>query len=247
MNLPQKNELIYPVIIKTPDNSKTIFPIFKKKEIFIFSNKKIGRHKKFSQQFRLKTKNNPDNIFRKIKVHFFNFILKFLNLSIKTYFGFQKYHFLKLNQNVIKESSIIFNKKIFSSNLYELNLYNISSKYSNKEIFSNKILMDKLIKIDSAFINLFELKLTTLYSYYISENCKNIIQNLIGSNEGIISFNEFIENEIQKNKDNCNNLFVDNNEYIENVKNIGYNFFNFMENIKERKIRKEKLIKKFIE
>ena len=65
MNLPQKNELIYPVIIKTPDNSKTIFPIFKKKEIFIFSNKKIGRHKKFSQQFRLKTKNNPDNIFRK--------------------------------------------------------------------------------------------------------------------------------------------------------------------------------------
>ena len=243
--MKQENELIYP-IINGPNASMKIFPN-KKIEIFNLKNKKIGRHKKFSQEFRLKTKNNPDNIFRKIKVHFFNFILKFLNLSIKSYFGFQKYKFLKLNQNVIKDSSIRFNKKIFSSNLFELNLFNISNKYANKNMFSNKILMDKLIEIDSSFLTIFEIKLTILYSYYIDENCKNIIKNLIGLNEGIISFNEFIENEIQKNEFNSNNIFVDNNEYIENVKNIGYNFFNFMNNIKERKIRKQKSIKKFID
>ena len=243
--MKQENELIYP-IINSPNASMKIFPN-KKIEIFNLKNKKIGRHKKFSQEFRLKTKNNPDNIFRKIKVHFFNFILKFLNLSIKSYFGFQKYKFLKLNQNVIKDSSIRFNKKIFSSNLFELNLFNISNKYANKNMFSNKILMDKLIEIDSSFLTIFEIKLTILYSYYIDENCKNIIKNLIGLNEGIISFNEFIENEIQKNEFNSNNIFVDNNEYIENVKNIGYNFFNFMNNIKERKIRKQKSIKKFID
>ncbi len=243
--MKQENELIYP-IINGPNASMKIFPN-KKIEIFNLKNKKIGRHKKFSQEFRLKTKNNPDNIFRKIKVHFFNFILKFLNLSIKSYFGFQKYKFLKLNQNVIKDSSIKFNKKIFSSNLFELNLFNISNKYANKNMFSNKILMDKLIEIDSSFLTIFEIKLTILYSYYIDENCKNIIKNLIGLNEGIISFNEFIENEIQKNEVNSNNIFVDNNEYIENVKNIGYNFFNFMNNIKERKIRKQKSIKKFID
>ncbi len=243
--MKQENELIYP-IINGPNASMKIFPN-KKIEIFNLKNKKIGRHKKFSQEFRLKTKNNPDNIFRKIKVHFFNFILKFLNLSIKSYFGFQKYKFLKLNQNVIKDSSIKFNKKIFSSNLFELNLFNISNKYANKNMFSNKILMDKLIEIDSSFLTIFEIKLTILYSYFIDENCKNIIKNLIGLNEGIISFNEFIENEIQKNEVNSNNIFVDNNEYIENVKNIGYNFFNFMNNIKERKIRKQKSIKKFID
>lgn len=243
--MKQENEIIYP-IINGPNASMKIFPN-KKIEIFNLKNKKIGRHKKFSQEFRLKTKNNPDNIFRKIKVHFFNFILKFLNLSIKSYFGFQKYKFLKLNQNVIKDSSIRFNKKIFSSNLFELNLFNISNKYANKNMFSNKILMDKLIEIDSSFLTIFEIKLTILYSYYIDENCKNIIKNLIGLNEGIISFNEFIENEIQKNEFNSNNIFVDNNEYIENVKNIGYNFFNFMNNIKERKIRKQKSIKKFID
>jgi hypothetical protein len=243
--MKQENELIYP-IINGPNASMKIFPN-KKFEIFNLKNKKIGRHKKFSQEFRLKTKNNPDNIFRKIKVHFFNFILKFLNLSIKSYFGFQKYKFLKLNQNVIKDSSIRFNKKIFSSNLFELNLFNISNKYANKNMFSNKILMDKLIEIDSSFLTIFEIKLTILYSYYIDENCKNIIKNLIGLNEGIISFNEFIENEIQKNEFNSNNIFVDNNEYIENVKNIGYNFFNFMNNIKERKIRKQKTIEKFID
>ena len=243
--MKKENEFIYP-IINGPNTSKKIFP-YKKAEIFNFNNKKIGRRKKLSQEFRLKTKNNPDNIFRKIKVHFFNFILKFLNLSIKSYFGFQKYQFLKLNQNIIKDSSIKFNKKLFSSNLFELNLYNISNKYANKEMFSNKILMDKLIKIDSAFLTIFELKLTTLYNYYISENCKKIIKKLIGLNEGIISFNEFIENEIQKNEVNSNNIFVDNNEYIENVKNIGYNFFNFMNNIKERKIRKQKDIEKFID
>ena len=243
--MKQENEIIYP-IINGPNESMKIFPN-KKIEIFNLKNKKIGRHKKFSQEFRLKTKNNPDNIFRKIKVHFFNFILKFLNLSIKSYFGFQKYKFLKLNQNVIKDSSIRFNKKIFSSNLFELNLFNISNKYANKNMFSNKILMDKLIEIDSSFLTIFEIKLTILYSYYIDENCKNIIKNLIGLNEGIISFNEFIENEIQKNEVDSNNIFVDNNEYIENVKKIGYNFFNFMNNIKERKIRKQKSIKKFID
>ena len=243
--MKQENEIIYP-IINGPNASMKIFPN-KKIEIFNLKNKKIGRHKKFSQEFRLKTKNNPDNIFRKIKVHFFNFILKFLNLSIKSYFGFQKYKFLKLNQNVIKDSSIRFNKKIFSSNLFELNLFNISNKYANKNMFSNKILMDKLIEIDSSFLTIFEIKLTILYSYYIDENCKNIIKNLIGLNEGIISFNEFIENEIQKNEVDSNNIFVDNNEYIENVKKIGYNFFNFMNNIKERKIRKQKTIEKFID
>ena len=243
--MKQENELIYP-IINGPNASMKIFPN-KKIEIFNLKNKKIGRHKKFSQEFRLKTKNNPDNIFRKIKVHFFNFILKFLNLSIKSYFGFQKYKFLKLNQNVIKDSSIKFNKKIFSSNLFELNLFNISNKYANKNMFSNKFLMDKLIEIDSSFLTIFEIKLTILYSYYIDENCKKIIKNLIGLNEGIISFNEFIENEIKKNEVKNNKIFVDNNEYIENVKKIGYNFFNFMNNIKERKIRKQKTIEKFID
>ena len=83
-------ELIIPKINK-PNNSLIIFH----KKILETSKflKTKGRHVKFSKEFRIKTKNNPDNIFRKIKVHFFKFLFKFLNLSIKSKFGFQKYKF----------------------------------------------------------------------------------------------------------------------------------------------------------
>jgi hypothetical protein len=237
-------ELIIPKI-NNPNKTLLIIPNYKILETSKFLKKK-GRHVKFSQKFRIKTKDNPDNIFRKIKVHFFKFLFKFLNLSIKSHFGFQKYKFLKLNQNIIKDISINLNKKLFSCTLYELNCYNISNRYSNKQIFANKILMDKLFKINPNFKNLFEKKLTTLYEYYINEDCENIVKKLIGLNEGIISFRRFIENENQKSEES-NNLFVDNNEYIENIKKIGYNLFNYMNNIKERKLRKKKLIKKYID
>ena len=247
LNSNQNNnqELIIPKI-NNQNKSLIIKPNYQILQSSKFRKKK-GRHVKFSKEFRIKTKNNPDNIFRKIKVHFFNFLFKFLNLSIKSYFGFQKYKFLKLNQNIIKDISINLNKKLFSCTLYELNCYNISNRYTNKHIFSNKMLMDKLFKIETNFMTIFNLKLTTLYEYYINEDCENIVKKLIGLNEGIISFRQFIENENQKSEENSNNIFVDKNEYIENIKNIGYNLFNYMNNIKERKLRKEKIIEKFID
>ena len=65
---------------------KIIKKVKKEKEVYIEinnGNKRMGRKKKCDLNKGAHTKNEKDNIMRKIKSHFFNFIHKLLNESLK--------------------------------------------------------------------------------------------------------------------------------------------------------------------
>ena len=107
------------------------------------NSKKCGRKKSVNSVIlnKIHSKESYDNIFRKIKVLYHNFIINFLNDFIKKlYSGFQRYLLRKfsgkITQNVTKE----YNKKLCNTTLREFLKSEISEKYKyeynkNKKIY----------------------------------------------------------------------------------------------------------------
>ena len=197
-----------------------------------------GRRKKGENSIRKKTKNSKDNIFRKIKVHFFRFLTKFLNNAIISYFGVPLYIFRKLNNNIIVDTSVEFNKKIFiNSTIKKIYSQEISGKYNNCDKNSNKKLIEKLEKIDE-FQKIFNLTIKQMYNYYINPKCEIIINKLIGNSENIESFNNFMINEKElTEKNNYNEKSFKIEDYYENLEKMGRKLYEYLGCLKSRPLR----------
>ena len=102
------------------------------------TNKKRGRMKK-KQNTKYKrehTRDSPDNILRKIQVHFINFIVYFLNVILKNFNFKQK--FMKLDYEFKKGIKKEILNILKSKNLGELISQEISNKYKTKNKNYNK-------------------------------------------------------------------------------------------------------------
>lgn len=196
-----------------------------------------GRRKKGENSIRKKTKNSKDNIFRKIKVHFFRFLTKFLNNAIVSYYGVPLYIFRKLNNNIIVDTSVEFNKKIFNSTIKIIYSQEISGKYNNCDKNSNKTLIEKLEKINE-FQKIFNLSIKQMYNYYINPKCEIIINKLIGNPDNIESFNNFLINEKKLTEiNNYNEKSFKIEDYYENLEKMGRKLYEYLGCLKGRPLR----------
>ena len=117
--------------------------------------RKKGRRKvKPGQDYELAlhTKDNDDNIKRKVKTHFHNFIVAYLNMIIKqTLRTKRQYKFKKMCSKITQDVTISYNKKLMDTPVKDI-LVQVSNKFKDKDI--NLYYIEKIFQMKSN--NLFE-------------------------------------------------------------------------------------------
>ena len=204
------------------------FQIEDKKVSKKFLTKKKGRKKK-SQEIIPEEENKEkivhskfsnDNIKRRIKGLFNNYIINLLNDLIKKKFRKTKIKFVKMDIKNTKDIGIEFNRNLLSKPIKEI-IIDVSNKYQDLNNNKNCIKFIKEQKDNEEIINLLNMSYKDIYSnyYLVSKDSEN-------------SF----EAHKEKVLETCGK------EYLEKFVNNAENFIDFFMNGKNRKARKQKEI-----
>ena len=204
------------------------FQIEDKKVSKKFLTKKKGRKKK-SQEIKPEEENKEkivhskfsnDNIKRRIKGLFNNYIVNLLNDLIKKKFRKTKIKFVKMDIKNTKDIGIEFNRNLLSKPIKEI-IIDVSNKYQDLNNNKNCIKFIKEQKNNEEIINLLNMSYKDIYSnyYLVSKDSEN-------------SF----EAHKEKVLETCGK------EYLEKFVNNAEGFINFFMNGKNRKARKQKEI-----
>ena len=204
------------------------FQIEEKKVSKKFLTKKKGRKKK-SQEIIPEEENKEkivhskfsnDNIKRRIKGLFNNYIINLLNDLIKKKFRKTKIKFVKMDIKNTKDIGIEFNRNLLSKPIKEI-IIDVSNKYQDQNNNKNCIKFIKEQKDNEEIINLLNMSYKDIYSnyYLVSKDSEN-------------SF----EAHKEKVLETCGK------EYLEKFVNNAENFIDFFTNGKNRKARKQKEI-----
>ena len=196
-----------------------------------FRTKKKGRKKKISLNIEnqstratdpyeiVHNKFSKDNIRRRIKALFNNYIIRLLNNLIKQKYLNSRHYFLKMNIKVTKDLGIEYNRNLLNTPLKEI-IVNISNKYQNKE--NNNIKCIKFIeeqKDNEEIINILNMTYEQLYINYLNTT-KNDSQ----------------ENSFEAHKEKMLNLY--GKEYLDKFIQNTQNFLEYFKKGKKRKSRK---------
>ena len=204
------------------------FQIEDKKVSKKFLTKKNGR-KKNSQEIKqeeekgekiVHSKFSNDNIKRRIKGLFNNYIINLLNDLIKKKFRKTKIKFVKMDIKNTKDIGIEFNRNLLSKPIKEI-IIDVSNKYQDLNNNKNCIKFIKEQKNNEEIINLLNMSYKDIYSnyYLVSKDSEN-------------SF----EAHKEKVLETCGK------EYLEKFVNNAEGFIDFFTNGKNRKARKQKEI-----
>ena len=204
------------------------FQIEEKKVSKKFLTKKKGRKKK-SQEIKQEEENKEkivhskfsnDNIKRRIKGLFNNYIINLLNDLIKKKFRKTKIKFVKMDIKNTKDIGIEFNRNLLSKPIKEI-IIDVSNKYQDLNNNKNCIKFIKEQKNNEEIINLLNMSYKDIYSnyYLVSKDSEN-------------SF----EAHKEKVLETCGK------EYLEKFVNNAEGFIDFFTNGKNRKARKQKEI-----
>ena len=132
----------------------------KKEEINLFKGKRI--HNKFSN----------DNIRRRIKTLFHDYIIKLLNCLVKKLFIKLRMKFVKINSKITKNISIEYNRNLLDKKIKDI-IIDISKKYQNK---NNNIKLIKFIETQQnteEIQNILNKTYRDLYTDYYLKSTKN--------------------------------------------------------------------------
>ena len=201
------------------------FQIEEKKVSKKFLTKKKGRKKK-SQEIIPEEENKEkivhskfsnDNIKRRIKGLFNNYIINLLNDLIKKKFRKTKIKFVKMDIKNTKDIGIEFNRNLLSKPIKEI-IIDVSNKYQDLNNNKNCIKFIKEQKNNEEIINLLNMSYKDIYSnyYLVSKDSEN-------------SF----EAHKEKVLETCGK------EYLEKFVNNAEGFIDFFMNGKNRKARKQ--------
>ena len=199
----------------------------------VFMNKKRGRRKKSyednkqSNENRTHNKFSEDNLKRKIKTHYHNFIIAFLNMKTKKILN-KSYKFGKISSDITRNITVEYNLKLFEKKIKEI-IVNMSDKYQDKR--KNKISLQILLKNgeDDEEINKYlNMNYKDMYlNYYLKSNK----ETFKGEN-----IDESFETHIKHLEELYGNQYAQ--KYIENSKNL----INIFYKIKKRNRNKKKNI-----
>ena len=146
--------------------------LVKKRYFNVNSKKKTGRKSKNPVSNIEHTKFSDDNILRKIKVKFFQKLIKYINGKIKPkYFGVVK--LLKpLKGEISQDNTINFNRQLMGSKLKDIFSNNeINGKFKLCEKDYNKNVIDEIYKNNiQEIINIFELTFLEAFNIFRDTN-----------------------------------------------------------------------------
>ena len=239
--------------------------------------RKRGRRKlKSGEEYELAlhTKDNDDNIKRKVKTHFHNFIVAYLNMLIRQTLKTKRiYKFKKMCSKITQDVTISYNKKLMDTPIKDV-LVQVSNKFKDKDI--NLYYIEKIMQMKSnnefenIGINTLKEILNTSYkdmmnNFYLKSNKKLFenekldesfethIENLIikyGYNYAIKfkqnaeNFVQFYISSKQRNHKGINNSINNTQEKNQNYDNLKMSLNNNKSNILNLN---EKVEKKFFE
>ena len=175
---------------------------------------KRGRAKKYNYKNKIipiHTKMSFDNILRKIKVMYHNFIIKFVNDYIKfLYDGFQRFRLRKISGKITQNVTKKHNKFLSNISLKEFLSNKISSKYKQDKD-KNKKIVAKLYYLKSQIKELFDMTYINFYKNIFLCTNRIYLEEHFGINENTLTFRDNLE--IMKE--------TENQQYIKEVETIG--------------------------
>ena len=121
---------------------------------------------------RVHNKFNNDNVRRRIKALFNDYIIKLLNCVVKKRFKRIGMKFVKINSRITKNISIEYNKNLLDQKIKDI-IIDISKKYQNKD---NNLKLIKFIETQQnteEIQNIFNMTYKDLYTDYYLKSTKN--------------------------------------------------------------------------
>ena len=140
------------------------------------NGKKRGREKKNYVKKKIHDKFTPDNVLRKIQVHYLSFIISFLNNILKN-LNF-KQQFLKLDYNFKKNVNNKFVESLKTKSIGEIICNKISAKYTMYDANMNKSICEILEKDE-------------ILNKILSENYLSLFQKIYYKSNRIINLKEY--------------------------------------------------------
>ena len=212
--------------IKSFPNSNNIISEPKKKQELKFITKKRGRKNKMIDIIELDKEKNihnrfsNDNIKRRLKGLYNNYIILLLNKLIKKRFKKYKLKFVKMNIRLTKDIGIEYNKNLLEKKIKDI-IINVSNKYNNKENNKNCIKYIQSQNDTEEIMNILNMTYKDLYiNYYLKSKEEEYSYE---SNKEIL-FDKYGKEYLDK--------FIQNAEH----------FIEFFYSGKNRKTRKQKEI-----
>ena len=196
-----------------------------------FLNKKRGRKLKHLTGINTEKahdRNSDDNLKRKVKTHFHNYIIALLNSKLIVNPGKEKIKFGKMDSNITQNITVEYNQALFNKKIKEI-IKDVSNKYQNKNI--NLECMDYIMKnsqINSLVIYFLNMTYKDMYLNYYLKSTKSDFKE---------EPNESYESHKEKLKKLYGEEYLGN--YIKNAENLIY-FYEHGKKRKPRKISNEK-------
>jgi len=198
------------------------------------TKRKKGRRKlKSGEEYELAlhTKDNDDNIKRKVKTHFHNFIVAYLNMLIRQNLKTKRiYKFKKMCSKITQDVTISYNKKLMETPIKDV-LVQVSNKFKDKDInlyYIEKIMQIKTYNENEIFgVNL--LKETLNISY------KDMMNNFYLKSTKKLFENEKIDESFEKHIENL--IIKYGFDYAMKFKQNAENFVQFYLSSKQRNHR----------
>lgn len=190
---------------------------------------KKGRYKKNEVVFpklAFHSKLYQDNIKRKIKTHFHNFLITFINNEIKKEWKIQKYKLRKMDSKITQNITIAYNKKLLETPVKDI-LSKVSMKFRDQS--TNQNFIEKIVKSKPYLSEL----LNSTYEYiFMNFYLKSSSEMFKGSSK-----DESFEKHLNKIK------LKDGIEYQDRYYENAMQFVDFFKHCKER-CRKNKSMRK---
>ena len=185
--------------------------------------KKRGR-KTYKTDYKVHDRDSPDNIKRKVKTHFHNFIIALLNMKIGQFLK-KEVKFGKIASKITQDLTVEYNQKLFQTKIKDI-IVVMSDKYSNKN--RNKIILNEIMKkIDknSELLLLLNLNYEEIFlNFYLKSN-----KETFNGEEEDESYEAHIKKLTEKY----------GNEYANNFKSTAESLINFFYKCKKRNVKKK--------
>jgi hypothetical protein len=183
--------------------------------------------------YKIHDRESPDNIRRKVKTHFHNFMVALLNMKIRHIFKLDE-KFGKISFKMTQDLSVEYNKKLFKTKIKDIIIV-MSNKYSNQNRNRNRIILNEIMKkVDNneELILLLNLNYEDLYLDYYLKSDKETFK---GEEE-----DESYEAHQEKLKKKFGNI------YANKFKNIAESLIDFFYKCKKREIKQKLIAPSFV-
>ncbi len=222
-NEEKEDDLNYYTLKTQSEESKKSTEILSKKNIFNISTisqcdnsiqltkKKRGKKVKNNNEKKQKVhdKNATDNLLRKVQVHYQSFIVSFINEILKALN--YKQRFLKLDYRMKKNVKNNYFQSLKEKNLSYIINNNISAKYKNRDINTNRIIYEG-VKDNIILKNIFNENYLVFFNNYYYKSVNIINLRKYGLNKIII-----LPKEVKMYKDLIEANKNSEEEYIHNI------------------------------